>query len=564
MRLNYAVVAHFDAFNKLDQNFRIILSALEERFDSVILVTTCQLRAEDLAFNPKTTLIVRPNIGYDFYSYRVGYEYIKDNFELGNILFTNSSYFVIDPTAFEKTLDFAIKAINNYDVIGLTGSNQISWHIQSYFLFLNSKVLNLAYVHIFFKSIRPLNSKFELITQYELGFSRLITDMGLSCNILFSPRILERMGSYYEWGKKLYQSTQKKWRILEAIKECSSANLTHFCAASLLKKNGIIKAEVLRTNPHSLDLSFLDKIRNQNILISVYESIKESKSLYQTDGFGMTNLISIGKKEMEFREVSYGIKARIGVRIAVVIHLYYFDLLDEIASYLHAIIEPYDLYVTTPFEADISSIINKMCNKAVSVTVLLSKNSGRDIGPFIYLYKKGYLDGYMAVLKLHSKKSKYSLNGDLWRNSLYRSVIGNSIDFRRMCFAFEEGVVGMIGPKEYYLTNNKFWGSNKLTAKKLLAETGLFNENQDPELGFFAGSMFWFSPEAFNPIKKIGDNYNDFGVEKGLQDGTLAHAYERIFALICKKSGFKISSIEVHNFEDISNDNNYKNNVPVL
>jgi rhamnosyltransferase len=562
---NYAVVAHFDVFNSIDNNFRLLLDCLENNFDQVILVSTSQLREQSFISPSKITIITRPNTGYDFYSYKVGYEFVLKNFEEGNILFTNSSFLILNTETFEKTLKSAIQEINHADVVSLTSSNQISWHLQSYFILLSKNTLGLGYIHNFFRSIQPLNSKFELIIQYELGLSALLKELNLRCNVLFKASLYQKVVASYGWGCRVYSNSLKKWKFVDAIKECSKANLTHFCAKEIANKFGIVKSELLRTNPHSLNLRFIKKISSSLVRSEIESLINDSKLLYQSSDSGLTTLKNFTNNKLGFTPISYGQRGRIGVRIAVVMHLYYFDLLDEIAGYLNSIVEPYDVYVTTPFAADIPGIINKMAPNVNSVTVLLTENRGRDIGPFIKLYRSGYLDGYMAILKLHSKKSKYSPEGQAWRRQLYEKVVGDALMVRRTVLAFELGVVGIVGPAEYYLTNGpKFWGANYEAVKKIIQSTKRFSDDYEPNLGFFAGSMFWFSPKALLLIKEIPEEVIDFEDESGKQDGTLAHAFERIFALFARKSGYVVTSASVANYKDMAQVDTASNNVPVL
>ena len=55
---------------------------------------------------------------------------------------------------------------------------------------------------------------------------------------------------------------------------------------------------------------------------------------------------------------------------------------------------------------------------------------------------------------------------------------------------------------------------------------------------FPAGSMFWFRPDA---LKRLGSlRMANFDVERGLADGTLPHAIERIFCVLAKESGYSV------------------------
>ena len=56
------------------------------------------------------------------------------------------------------------------------------------------------------------------------------------------------------------------------------------------------------------------------------------------------------------------------------------------------------------------------------------------------------------------------------------------------------------------------------------------------EFKFFAGSMFWFKPDALLGIEEITDN--EFSFENDCVDGTIAHALERMMLLYAKSNGF--------------------------
>lgn len=561
MRMNAAVVAHFDPNDRLEDNFRLMLLCLERVFDIVVLVTTSELPETETAQFKNVITIRRPNIGYDFYSYRVGLSYLYEHIEVGNILLVNSSFVVVDPDVFTQTLDNMLRLSQEHEVVGVTGSQQFNWHLQSYLLLLGNKVFQSGWFKSFFANVQPLNSKLEIILSYEIGLSRALRANGVDAIALFKPKALQRLLAEVRWMRVIARTSG--WLTGKPLRHRREVNWAHFCAEEIARQFGFVKTEILRTNPHGISTDFVSRLASPAVVANIQALLDNSRSHYQSGESGLTTLASNRSSMSTSRVVTYGKKRAKGVRVAVVVHLFYYDLLDEICSYLLGIVEPFDLYVTTPFEGDVHKIINRTSNIAHSVTVFLTDNRGRDIGPFVSLLRTGLLDSYTAVLKLHTKRSKYSHKGDFWRREIYRGVLGSSKLTHDIIKLLEQPNVGMVGIDQYYLTNQKYWGADKANVKNLLCEMGVLAPEDEPELGFFAGSMFWFKPKAFSPLKLIANEHLLFEPENGLQDGTLAHAVERIFCQIVRYEGFVVTSAALAG-NDIKEIESVNNHVPVL
>ncbi|HSD39710.1 MAG TPA: rhamnan synthesis F family protein [Rhodocyclaceae bacterium] len=242
-------------------------------------------------------------------------------------------------------------------------------------------------------------------------------------------------------------------------------------------------------------------------------------------------------------------------RIAVVVHLFYLDLLDEILNHLTNIPEPFDVFVTTPFEADIPHILNATARRGIPTTAVLTKNRGRDVGPFVTLYRTRRLNRYEAVLKLHSKKTPQVDAGDVWRRKLYAQLCGNSLTVRRYLTLLREHDCGVAGPTEYFLTDPQAWHSNKEMTRHVLIAAQVQGDGDEPSLGFFTGTMFWFAPNALSRLTTLSSDLLCFDEEHGQKDGTLAHALERVFAQLARGSGYRVGGVEAGGMYIFESDN---------
>jgi rhamnosyltransferase len=334
------------------------------------------------------------------------------------------------------------------------------------------------------------------------------------------------------------------------------SNPLYYFSGEIEKKHGLMKIDYFRENflINKNQFSHIDK----NILLDMYAYIKNIEPFYKKNSLDISEL---SQNKFPLSSLRYSRSDLKDVKVAVVAHIYYEDLVFDIHETIKNIIEPFDIFVTTSNEASIKNIIDSFSLIANSVTIYLVNNRGRDIKPFIDLYKKGVLNSYKCVLKIHSKKSKYHLDGDLWRQELYNGLLKNSEHFLEIYNNFRTRKIGIIGIREFYLTHNQFWGANKSRASYLLSEIG---SERSHHLEFFAGSMFWFNPKAFELINNLPDEMLAFEEESGLQDSTLAHVFERIFCNIARKGGYEIVASDNYKQLDPNERDYLKNNVPVL
>jgi rhamnosyltransferase len=563
--MKVAVVAHYDTEGIWDENFLLMLAVIARMVERVVLVTTT-IEMPDLPENlAQIELVRRPNIGYDFYSYRVGLGQVLRDGEIEGVFVLNSSLLLLHSARFGELLRTMADENRISAVRGVTASSQIAWHLQSYLLYFDLRKLPVQWLQDFFSKVQPVNTKFEVVIAYEIGLSKAIIDDRIPVEVMYVLDFRSFCGGTLAWMRKVARSGGRYgWLKLRSWRALGQVNWVHFAAGALAQEFGFVKAEVLRSNPHKLPLDNVLSACEEQLFLGVSQAVERTKKHYAGAGNGLTELAkSQDLSVFNYRHVESRAARHQGAKIAVVVHLYYLDLLEEILSYLENILEPFDLYITTPFEADVWQILNELNQRGQSVTIMLGENRGRDVGPFIALCRSGMLNAYEAVLKLHSKKSRYSDQGSFWRKQLYEPLCGNSLTVLRTLELLRRPGIGVVGPGGYFLSHNNFWGANRDTLAKILISAGVKIPETGPELGFFAGTMFWFAPDALIAIQRIPGTAVAFEPESGKQDGTLAHAWERAFCLLARAAGYGVTALCLSGGDIFTQDNEAKR-VPVL
>jgi rhamnosyltransferase len=563
----YSVLAHYDPEGVWDPNFITLLEKIVQIADKTIVVTT----SPQIGNLPKefasVKLVSRPNIGYDFYSYRVGIEIAANDSMCKGIILANSSIVVLNSTTFLSTLRLLTHRDNKTSVIGVTRSSQFGDHLQSYLLFFNFNYFSRHSLIHFFRQVEPLNSKLEIILEYEVGLTNFIRARGITYKSLYRPSIVRRLIGYYDYIKACFESDGfKAFFISRIYRFQQDINWIHFGAKDIASRFGFVKSELLQANPHKISQSSILGECSDSLLDQVSSSANRKCRFYSTKPSGLTELEmqvdDMGIIREWIEKKSFHASRH---KIAAVVHVYYKGLFEEALGFLSNIIEPLDLYVTTPFERDIPGIIDSCAKYGMPVCILYTRNKGRDIGPFLSLYRSGRLNKYDAVLKIHTKKSTYSSEGSNWRSQLFNSLCGASLVSLKSIMLIRDKSCGIIGPSQFFLTNPKFYGSNQTDLSNILHDCGIANYySGPPTLAFFAGSMFWFSPKALAAINHCKERSLCFQPENGMQDGTLAHAWERAFCLIAKDAGYEISSINHYGKSILDDSDTIFNNVPVL
>lgn len=227
-------------------------------------------------------------------------------------------------------------------------------------------------------------------------------------------------------------------------------------------------------------------------------------------------------------------------RHAIVVHVYYRDMWDELAALIARQHFDHDLFVTLTKGDDLADDVmySRILGAFPKARVWALPNHGRDILPFLHLAQSGMLAPYAAVCKLHTKKSPHRDDGDAWRQDLTNAVLGDPARTVARLASFEaDPQAGLWVADGHRLSGAAWWGPNRDRAAAILTKAGLAPD-LDP-LIFAAGSIYWISSALLQQLAALPMTPADFEPEMGQVDGTTAHALERAFGLISLQSGLK-------------------------
>ena len=247
-------------------------------------------------------------------------------------------------------------------------------------------------------------------------------------------------------------------------------------------------------------------------------------------------------------------------KIAVHLHLYYEDLLEEFCEYFNNITEPFDLYISCRQGVEKKPIYKyaKKIRYVKKIVIRETPNRGRDIAPFYVLFGEE-LKQYDCLLHVHSKKSLYTgKEKQEWRHWAVDGVLKNEESVREtLRLLLEKDDVGLVyGEMTPQLSLFAMhWLRNIPRGAQLLSRLNADFENE--MLFYPVGSFFWVKTDAVRPLFDIKLSYEDFDEEAGQIDGTLAHALERVIAALVEQRGYHTYIFDQEN-ESFSKDISYK------
>ena len=289
------------------------------------------------------------------------------------------------------------------------------------------------------------------------------------------------------------------------------------------------------------------------IFINSWNKFYGSPFLEPDNIYGYAILNSLSKALFNLSYISdYNlIKLNHSTKIAIQVHVFYVNLINDIIEKTNNIPVNFDLYVSTDSEFKKDSIRNYILrsSKAKKFEIKIFNNKGRDVLPLL-LQLKTKIKKYKYFCHIHTKKSKHINFGDEWRNYLFNNLLGNEKIICEILTEFENHInLGFIFPEIFHKVlatfGNNILGSNLNSMKLIIKTIAPYLKISTNNLDFPMGNMFWAKVKSVYQIFLI-NFYEKFPYENEQLDGTFMHGIERIWLYLVKYNGFYYKKILKH------------------
>ncbi|QEX49476.1 Alpha-L-Rha alpha-1,2-L-rhamnosyltransferase/alpha-L-Rha alpha-1,3-L- rhamnosyltransferase [Lactococcus lactis subsp. lactis bv. diacetylactis] len=516
---------HFNKNNKVSDHVIYQLKHMRSLFEKVIFISNSELseQYQQQLVDFVDEFIQRENKGFDFAAWRDGMEQVGfDQLKMyDSVTLMNDTCF---GPLYEMAPIYEKYEIQNIDFWGITNhrayheskNHYFDEHIQSYYKVFNNNVINSQIFEDFWKNIVDYTNVQDVIDHYEIQSTKIFMDAGFKYESVLDTRALD-------------------------AKNLLHPDFSYYAPDVILKeKVPFIKVKAFqRIQSNGIAYYMLDYIdRNTDY----------PKSLV------VDHLSTVGYPDLNFLLPSKMItplsKTVLHQTVAVHLHVYYPELLEEFLDAFKNFSFDYDLYLTTNTDEKEEIIKEMLKCKDAKAKLVRTPNHGRDIVPFLAL--KEELKKYDIVGHFHTKRSLEAafFAGESWRTELISMLIepadnimahfeqkqklGIVIADIPSFFRFNKIVNADNENKQIAPIMNDIWKRMKMNKKVNFHDFNTFTMSY--------GTFFWAKIEVLEPLFNLEIMDREIPNEP-LPQNTILHAIERVLIYLAwdKEMDFNIS-----------------------
>ncbi|MBY5005383.1 rhamnan synthesis F family protein [Streptococcus suis] len=512
---------HFNKFGELSSHVEYQLAQLRPLFSKIIFISNSGLSAQDEAKLRQAVLVDqilrRENIGFDFAAWRDG---------MSHVGFEELKYFdsvtLMNDTCFGPLWDMG-EVYNRFesnpevDFWGMTNfraNSQFKEHIQSYYLSFSQRVVQSKAFQDFWIGVQNFTNVQDVIAHYETQVTTNLVDAGYRYQTVFNTVDADTTGMLHP-------------------------DFSYYNPTAILKnKVPFIKVKTIDANQHITPYILQEIEDTTNYPVDLIVS-HMSKINYPDFKYLLAR-----KYVQPTEQVFSGTK-----KVAVHLHVFYVDLLQEFLTAFTAFAFDYDLFITTDRKEKLAEIEEILAENSRAAEIVVTGNIGRDVLPMLKL--KEALQNYDYVGHFHTKKSKEAdfWAGESWRKELIAMLVtpANSI-LANMEAKDDLGLVIADIPTFFrfnkivdaYNENQIAPAMNELWQKMGMTKAIDFNDMHTFVMSY--GTYAWFKYDALKPLFELDLTDEDVPAEP-LPQNSVLHAIERLLVYIAwdQQYDFRIS-----------------------
>jgi len=545
----------FDKEGIADSYVGYFLEDLIKNLERLIVVSNGSLTEKSMQLFQQFTkeIIVRENQGLDVWAYKTALEYVGweicatyDEIVLCNCTSMGPVYPFSEmfSNMWSKDVDFwgitKVYQMKEFD-FGCNPYGYLPEHIQSFFMVYRKKFIKSAELVAYWANIPNINSYNESVGLHESVFTKYFGDKGFKWDVYVETDGVERL-----------TKNPLMYYPMKLIKECrcpifKRRSFFHDYADAMLNTTGestILLYDYLRdSNIYDVNLIWDNILRCYN-----HSAIARQMHLNYT----LSTKVSNPKRCCEILK---------NKKIALIMHLYFEDLIES--SYIWATQMPAsaDIYITTDTEKKkrkIEKTFGVITCRSLEIRVI--ENRGRDVSALLVGVGKD-VKKYDFVCFFHDKKAANVEPGSVGESFAYKcfaNLLYNRCYVENVIELFEENPrLGLAVPPPpnhgiYGKLYGHNWSINFDNTKKLCDTLGInvpMSSNADPIAPY--GTEFWFRPKAMAKLFEKDWKYEDFPEEPLRMDGTIAHAIERCYQFVAQDAGYYSAVIMSDHFQRI-------------
>ena len=484
---------------------------------------------------------MRENRGMDVWAYKTEFETIGwteleryDEVTIANYTSMGPVYPFIKMYEEMAVRDLDFWGINkhfyyNEDVFGKIPYGYIPEHIQSYYMVFRRSLDKSQTIQKFWDEMPMIQSYDDSIARFEAVFTKKFSDLGFRWDVYVDVEDLRALTLHPILTYPVELIKNRKCPI--------------FKRRSFFQDYDVVLDSTLGQEAREL-YDFLRKSNLYDVNL-IWDNLL--RTCHQEDlvkNLHLNYILSCDKvnDEQKMKDHFSGTKA------ALLMHLYFTDLLEASYEYARSIPEFFDVYITTDSEEKRDAILEKFkdlsCGK---LDVRVIPNRGRDVSSLL-IGLKDVVPQYEIACFFHDKKAGQISPGSIGESFSYKcskNVLYNKEYVYRILKTFEENPrLGLLSPPEpnhgeFFTTLGCEWSGNYEITKDLADRLGIsvpMSEDKAPIAPL--GSVFWFRVKAMEQLHKYAWKYEDFPEEPLAVNGTISHGLERLRPFVVQQAGY--------------------------